>query len=522
MAKNGAKAGVGQGAVVALSPDGAVRALVGGRNYAESQFNRAVAAKRQPGSAFKPFVYLTAIERGLTPDTMREDKPIAVKGWHPENYSHEYFGPVSLTKALALSLNTVSVRLTLEFGPTAVMRTAHRLGIASKLEPNASLALGTSEVSVLELVGAYATFANGGMAVSPHVVERVRTAGGKLLYERKDDSLGRIIEARYAGMMNTMMQETLLTGTARKAELPGWPAAGKTGTSQDFRDAWFIGYTGHLVAGVWLGNDDSSPTKKTTGGGLPVEIWSRFMKAAHQGVPVVGLPGVSERAADRGPAAVRRLADDAARAGVQSGGAGAGRLRRRRHRQLADQPAVRPALIAFAANSSSDKRLPASSIAMASGHAVSAEHVAEDRADHRRRGLGDKAEQRRRGAGAVRIRQQRAGLRLRQRHAHADDVEADRRDHARSAERREGQQQRHRQSAERHRGGAEAHGPAAAPAHHEARRDRRCRPCSPTSRPRTTCRTPAPTGRRCPAARTPRWRSRRTARTGSRSRCRDG
>jgi len=279
---------------VALSPDGAVRALVGGKNYAESQFNRAVAAKRQPGSAFKPFVYLTAIERGLTPDTIREDKPIAVKGWHPENYSREYFGPVSLTKALALSLNTVSVRLTLEFGPTAVMRTAHRLGIASKLEPNASLALGTSEVSVLELVGAYATFANGGMAVTPHVVESVKSANGKLLYQRKEDSLGRIVEERYAGMMNAMMQETLLAGTARKAELPGWPAAGKTGTSQDFRDAWFIGYTGHLVTGVWLGNDDSSPTKKTTGGGIPVEIWSKFMKAAHQGVPVVGLPGMAK------------------------------------------------------------------------------------------------------------------------------------------------------------------------------------------------------------------------------------
>jgi penicillin-binding protein 1A len=292
LSRNGAKAGVGQGALVAMSPDGAVRALVGGKNYTESQFNRAVAAKRQPGSAFKPFVYLTAIERGLAPDTIREDKPIAVKGWKPENYSHQYFGPVSLTKALAMSLNTVSVRLTLEFGPTAVMRTAHRLGIASKLEPNASLALGTSEVSLLELVGAYASFANGGNAASPHVVERVRLAGGKLLYQRTTSSLGRIIDARYAGMMNTMMQETLLTGTARKAELPGWQAAGKTGTSQDYRDAWFIGYTGHLVTGVWLGNDDSSPTKKATGGGLPVEIWTRFMKPAHQGVPVVGLPGV--------------------------------------------------------------------------------------------------------------------------------------------------------------------------------------------------------------------------------------
>jgi penicillin-binding protein 1A len=293
LGKNAAKAGVGQGAVVSLTPDGAVRALVGGKNYAESQFNRAVAAKRQPGSAFKPFVYLTAIERGLTPDTVREDKPVAVKGWRPENYSHEYFGPVPLKKALALSLNTVSVRLTLEFGPTAVVRTAHRLGIASKLEPNASIALGTSEVSVLELVGAYATFANGGMAVAPHVVETVRTTNGKTLYHHQSDSLGRVIEARYVGMMNAMMQDTLLIGTAHKAQLPGWPAAGKTGTSQDFRDAWFIGYTGHLVTGVWLGNDDSTPTRKTTGGGLPVEIWSRYMKAAHQGVPVVSLPGVS-------------------------------------------------------------------------------------------------------------------------------------------------------------------------------------------------------------------------------------
>ena len=156
MPSSGDKAGVDQGALVAMTPDGAVRALVGGRNYAESQFNRAVAAKRQPGSAFKPFVYLTALERGLTPDTVRDDEPIKVKGWTPENYSREYFGPVTLTRALAMSLNTVSVRLTLEFGPMAVIRTAHRLGIASKLEPNASIALGTSEVSLLELVGAYA------------------------------------------------------------------------------------------------------------------------------------------------------------------------------------------------------------------------------------------------------------------------------------------------------------------------------------------------------------------------------
>jgi penicillin-binding protein 1A len=252
-----------------------------------------VAAKRQPGSAFKPFVYLTALERGLTPDTVRDDKPIAIKGWKPENYTREYFGPVTLQQALAMSLNTVSVRLTMEVGPAAVARTAYRLGIASKLEPNASIALGTSEVSVLELVSGFAVFANGGFATVPRVVERVRGADGKVLYANQLGSLGRVVEPPYIAMMNTMMRETLLTGTARKAELPGWPAAGKTGTSQDFRDAWFIGYTGYLVAGVWLGNDDSSPTKKMTGGGLPVEVWSRFMRVAHQGVPVVDVPGVS-------------------------------------------------------------------------------------------------------------------------------------------------------------------------------------------------------------------------------------
>ena len=291
LAQKGDKNGVSQGALVAMTPDGAVRAMIGGRNYGESQFNRAVAAKRQPGSAFKPFVYLTALEHGLTPDSVRVDAPIKIKGWQPENYGHEYYGPVTLTKALALSLNTVSVRLTMEFSPASVIRTAYRLGIASKLEPNASIALGTSEVSPLELVSAYAPFANGGLALVPHVIERIVAGNGKLLYAHNDQPLGRIVDARYVAMMNEMMQQTLAIGTAHKAALPGWPAAGKTGTSQDFRDAWFVGYTGHLVTGVWLGNDDGTPTKKVTGGGLPVEIWSRFMRGAHQGVPVAALPG---------------------------------------------------------------------------------------------------------------------------------------------------------------------------------------------------------------------------------------
>ena len=290
LAAKSVKFNVSQGALVAMTPDGAVRAMVGGRNYSDSQYNRAVTAKRQPGSSFKPFVYLTALEQGLTPDTMRQDAPIEVKGWRPENYTHEYFGAVTLTQALAMSLNTVAIRLGLEVGPKNVVRTAHRLGISSKLEPNASIALGTSEVSMVELVGAYAPFANGGLAVAPHVVTRIRTLSGKLLYMRQPEERNQVIDPRHVGMMNAMMRETLISGTAKKAEIPGWPAAGKTGTSQDYRDAWFIGYTANLVTGVWLGNDDNSPTKKATGGGLPVEVWSRFMKAAHEGVPVAALP----------------------------------------------------------------------------------------------------------------------------------------------------------------------------------------------------------------------------------------
>jgi penicillin-binding protein 1A len=344
LAAKSVKFNVSQGALVAMSADGWVRAMVGGRNYAESQYNRAVTAKRQPGSAFKPFVYLTAIEAGLTPDTIRQDAPLDVKGWKPENYTHEYFGAVTLTQALAMSLNTVAVRLGLEVGAKNVVRTAHRLGISSKLDANASIALGTSEVSLTELVGAYGPFANGGYSVSPRVVTRIKTVAGKVLYARAPDTATPVLDARAVSMMNTMMQETLLSGTARKAELPGWQAAGKTGTSQDFRDAWFVGYTANLVTGVWLGNDDNAPTKKATGGGLPVEIWTRFMRAAHQGVPVAALPGAGRAAwlstvaqatapvADpRGPSAMPQ------QAGAQQGAAAQGSPQ-----QSAMQPGMPP------------------------------------------------------------------------------------------------------------------------------------------------------------------------------------
>ena len=226
---------------------------------------------------------------------MREDAPISIKGWNPENYSREYFGPVTLTKALSLSLNTVAVRLGQEVGPKAVVRTAHRLGIASDLEPNASIALGTSEVTPLELVTAYAAFANGGIGVQPHVITRVRTANGKQLYARRNANNGRVIEPQYVAMMNAMMEETLLTGTAHKAELPGWQAAGKTGTSQDWRDAWFVGYTSYLVAGVWLGNDDGDADQE----GFGRQSAGRDLEPLHEG-------GASGRAGRR--FAARRLA----------------------------------------------------------------------------------------------------------------------------------------------------------------------------------------------------------------------
>ncbi|MCF4128177.1 transglycosylase domain-containing protein [Methylobacterium sp. SyP6R] len=291
--QKGGRYNVGQGAVVTMRPDGAIRALIGGRDYAQSQFNRATTAKRQPGSAFKPFVYLAAVERGLTPDTVREDAPINIKGWNPENYSRNYSGPVTLRDALAHSLNTVAVRLGMEVGPKAVVQTAQRLGITSPLQANASIALGTSEVTPLELVGAYAAFANGGMGVIPYVIASVKTSDGKTVYKRAPSSLGRVIAPDAVGMMNAMMHEVFVSGTAKKGDIPGWDLAGKTGTSQDFRDAWVIGFSGTLVTGVWLGNDDGEPTKKVSGGNLPVEIWNRVMSAALRGDKPVPLPGAA-------------------------------------------------------------------------------------------------------------------------------------------------------------------------------------------------------------------------------------
>jgi penicillin-binding protein 1A len=289
--RDGQRFAVTQGAVVTIDVNGAVRALVGGRSYAESQFNRAVTARRQPGSAFKPFVYLAAIERGLNPDTRREDAPVNIRGWSPENFTRDFRGSVTLRDALALSLNTVAARLGQEVGSAAVARTAERLGIASTLQATPALALGTSEVSVLEMARAYVPFANGGAAVAPYVVREIRTANGRILFRRAGDNAGRAIRTDHVAMMNHMLARAVDVGTARNARVPGWSVAGKTGTSQDFRDAWFIGYTAQMVTAVWVGNDDNSPTRRTSGGGLPTAIWNRVMMLAHQGLPPVSLPG---------------------------------------------------------------------------------------------------------------------------------------------------------------------------------------------------------------------------------------
>ncbi len=287
----GEKYAVEDGALVSIDGTGAVRAMVGGLDYSKSQFNRATQALRQPGSAFKPFVYLTALEGGMHPKTVRVDEPVRIGNWTPKNYNNKYRGPVTLGTALALSLNTVAARLADEVGPDNVVRTAHRLGINSPLQTNASIALGTSEVTVLEMTGAYSSFANGGFAVLPHVINRITTDDGELVYQREGSGLGRVVSADNVAMMNQMLRATLEVGTGKRAAVPGWAAAGKTGTTQDFRDAWFVGYTANLTTGVWVGNDSNKPTNRASGANLPAIIFSAFMQEAHQGVQVASLPG---------------------------------------------------------------------------------------------------------------------------------------------------------------------------------------------------------------------------------------
>jgi penicillin-binding protein 1A len=289
LAREGGRMAVTQGALVAMSPDGAVRAMVGGRDYSQSQFNRATQAQRQPGSAFKPFVYLAGLEAGLRPYDQFVDAPIRVGTWQPRDYIGRYQGEMTLAEGLAQSINTISVQVAQRAGPRNIVAVAHRLGIASELTPEMSLALGTNEVNLLELVSAFAPFANGGGGVWAHGIAEIRDSAGKIVFRRTGSGLGSVVSPEFTAAMNEMLSAVIDHGTGKSAALPR-PAAGKTGTTQDYRDAWFIGYTADLVAGVWLGNDDNAPMNKVTGGSLPAQTWRRFMLAATQAMPVRPLP----------------------------------------------------------------------------------------------------------------------------------------------------------------------------------------------------------------------------------------
>ena len=302
--KNGKARNISQAALVSMSPDGAVRALVGGRDYGASQYNRAFQAQRQPGSAFKLFVYLSAMENRLTPDDQFIDGPLRIGKWSPRNYDGGYLGSVTLLESVARSINTVAVQVSDRVGRDKVIDAARRLGITSPLKSHPSLALGASEVSLLEMTAAYGVIANGGVAVWPHGISEIRERGGRVLYRRTDGAAAQVVEPGAVQRVNDLLTSVVVWGSGKAAN-PGRPAAGKTGTSQDFRDAWFVGYAGDLVTGVWMGNDDSSPMKRVTGGSLPARLWHDFTVPALDGVPaaplapIVTAPATSEAATAR-------------------------------------------------------------------------------------------------------------------------------------------------------------------------------------------------------------------------------
>jgi penicillin-binding protein 1A len=274
-----------EAALVAMTPHGAVRAMVGGRAYDETPFNRAVDAVRQPGSAFKPFVYLAAFEHGHSGDDIMDDKPVVIGKWKPQDYANHYEGEITLTRAFAISSNSIAAQLTAAVGAQTVADTARRLGITTPLAAVPALALGVSGVTPLELTAAYASFANGGSGVVPFGVTAIATRAGKRIYARHGSGLGRVVSPANAAAMTQLMAATVADGTGRAARLGAWPAAGKTGTTQTFRDAWFVGFTADYVCGVWMGIDNNAPMKRVTGGGLPAHIFHDFMTGAEQGLP---------------------------------------------------------------------------------------------------------------------------------------------------------------------------------------------------------------------------------------------
>ncbi len=281
----GAKHKIGQGALISMDHTGAVRAMVGGRDYRTSQFNRATLAQRQPGSAFKPIVYARALDYGLTPKTIMRDTPLTLNGWSPRNYDGKYRGEMTLEDALAQSINTVAVKVSERSGRQQVIELARRLGLNGRLPPHPSVALGTGETSLAELTSAYGVFASGGWAVHHYGIVEIRTEGGRILYSRDTIDREKVLSTGTAKTMTAMLERVVERGTGKRAKPDGLDVAGKTGTSQNARDAWFVGYSGDLVTGVWVGNDNASPMKNVSGGGTPALIWRDFMFGAHHGKP---------------------------------------------------------------------------------------------------------------------------------------------------------------------------------------------------------------------------------------------
>jgi penicillin-binding protein 1A len=321
----GAQYGVKQAALVLMEPLGAVRAIVGGRDYGASQFNRATDAERQPGSSFKVYVYTTAMMNGYTPNSVVTDGPIAIGNWSPQNYGHSYAGPTTLMNALTRSYNTVPVRLGRALGLDKVVQTAVNMGVRTPLRINKALALGTSEVTVLDQATGYSALANGGFKIEPYAAVEIRDNVGNVLWSHERDAPKpeRTVPPQAVSDMNKILVNVVENGTGRRAILPGITVGGKTGTSQDYRDAWFVGFTGDLTCAVWFGNDDFTGTRNMTGGSLPAMTFHDVMTVAMAGIDPTPIPGIAPRGGGAGApiAAVNTDGPDAA--------AQAGRLPRR-------------------------------------------------------------------------------------------------------------------------------------------------------------------------------------------------